>query len=241
MKAPPNTSLKKQIPSNSQAMPSSTSLRRSAAAPGFTLVELLITIAIIAVLAALAFPVFSGMVRKGKTSTAISNVRQIGILTEQYQADSGGTLPSDLFGRDNTWIYVLWDLAYPNQEDGPDFTPDGAGQVMKGTIFHTPLQEKVSRNGRASRCFAWNGHLRSHFGHPRPYASRVTDSTRTILLSDTTNSSRITIDNNQINYRNDGKAIFLFVDGRVELLRPSQVPLVRDNVFWGGDDLSSLP
>ena len=44
--------------------------------------------------------------------------------------------------------------------------------------------------------------------------------------------------NNQINYRNDGKAIFLFVDGRVELLRPSQAPLVRGNVFWGGDDLS---
>lgn len=232
------TPCKKQSLSQSTLQSSATRSRADSVA-GFTLTELLITIAIIAVLAALAFPVFRGMARKGKTATAVSNVRQIGVLTEQYQADSGGTLPNDLFtNRSDTWIKVLWELAYPNQE-GPDFTPDGAGQVMKGTIFHTPLQEKVSPSGGPSRCFAWNGHLRYHFGHPRPVATRVTDTARTILLSDTTNSSRITVDNNQINYRNDGKAIFLFVDGRVELLKPEQVPLVRDNVFWGGDDLGT--
>lgn len=220
-------------------MPSAASIRRSAAAPGFTMTELLVTIAIIVVLAAIAFPMISGMLRRGKAATAVSNVRQIGVLTQQYVADSGGTLPNDLFGRHDTWIVVLWPMVYPNQE-GPDFTPDGAGQVMRGTIFHTPLQENVSRDGRPSRCFAWNGHIRYHFGHPQPFASRVTHPERTILLSDTTNSSRITIDNNQINYRNDGKAIFLFFDGRVELRSPEQVPLERENVFWGGDDLTSF-
>ena len=219
-------------------MPCTTSIRRPARVPGFTLVELMVTIVIIVVLAALGFPLMRDFVRKGKTTTAMGNMRQIGILTQQYAEESGGRLPNDLFGRPDTWIVALWPMIY-SDPDRPDFTPDGAGQVMKGTIFHTPLQERVSPDGRPSRCFAWNGHVRSHFGHPRPYLSRVKYPERTILLSDTTNSSRITADNNQINYRNDGKAAFLFVDGRVELRSPNEVPLDRDHVFWGGDDLSS--
>lgn len=213
-----------------------TPIRRSTGAPGFTLTELLVSIVIIVVLASLGFPMIRGFIQKGKTATAVSNMRQIGILTQQYAQESGGMLPNDLFGRPDTWIVALWPMIYPDQ-DGPDFTPDGAGQVMKGTIFHTPLQEKVSPDGRPSRCFAWNGHIRTHFGHPRPFLSRVKNPQRTILLSDTTNSSRITADNKQINYRNDGKAGFLFVDGSVELRSPNEVPLQRNNVFWGGDEM----
>lgn len=196
--------------------------------------ELLIVVVIIVVLAALVFPLGRKIVQKGKTATAVSNVRQIGMVTQEYVSESNGFLPNDLFARSDTWIVVLWNLAYPDQR-GPSFTPDRAGQVMKGTIFHTPLQERISVNGKPSRCFAWNGHLRSHCGHPKPRASRIKQPERTILLSDTTDSSRILASNNQINYRNDGQAIFLFADGTVRLLGPGQVPTSPESVFWGGD------
>jgi prepilin-type N-terminal cleavage/methylation domain-containing protein/prepilin-type processing-associated H-X9-DG protein len=70
-------------------MASGTSSRR-----GFTLVEMLVVIAIIAVLAAIIFPVF-GIVRANARRTACqSNMRQIGAAIMLYADDYSGYLPS---------------------------------------------------------------------------------------------------------------------------------------------------
>ncbi len=66
---------------------------RLCARKGFTLVELLTVIGIIAVLAAILFPVFANAREKGRQATCVSNLKQIGLAIEAYAADSGGFLP----------------------------------------------------------------------------------------------------------------------------------------------------
>lgn len=58
----------------------------------FTLVELLLVIAIIAILAGIAIPVVGGMNKKGKETKARSEINAIITAIKQYEADYG-TLP----------------------------------------------------------------------------------------------------------------------------------------------------
>lgn len=54
---------------------------------GFTLVELLVVICVIAILAALLFPVFLRVREKARRATCQSNLRQIGLAVLQYSQD----------------------------------------------------------------------------------------------------------------------------------------------------------
>ncbi len=57
----------------------------------FTLVEMLVVIAIIATLAALLFPAIGGMQERGKSTQDLNNLRQIGLATQMYLNDNDGT------------------------------------------------------------------------------------------------------------------------------------------------------
>jgi prepilin-type N-terminal cleavage/methylation domain-containing protein len=59
----------------------------------FTLIELLVVIAIIAILAAILFPVFAQAREKARTSTCISNIKQMGLAITMYRQDYDGTNP----------------------------------------------------------------------------------------------------------------------------------------------------
>jgi prepilin-type N-terminal cleavage/methylation domain-containing protein len=66
-------------------------LRRRAA---FTLVELLVVVAIIAVLASVLLPALSAARRRGIEAVCLSNLRQIGILFAYYAEDQNGMYPA---------------------------------------------------------------------------------------------------------------------------------------------------
>lgn len=59
----------------------------------FTLVELLIVIAVLAILAALLFPVFASARQKARQTTCTSNLRQIGMAIAIYRQDWGHYVP----------------------------------------------------------------------------------------------------------------------------------------------------
>lgn len=61
---------------------------------GFTLVELLVVVAIIILLAAVAFPLLSKMRSAADSANCMSNVRQVGIAITMYAGDNGGQLPA---------------------------------------------------------------------------------------------------------------------------------------------------
>jgi prepilin-type N-terminal cleavage/methylation domain-containing protein len=60
---------------------------------GFTMLELLIVIAVIAILATIAFPTFIAVQERAKATKDMNNLRQIGIATQLYMNDNDGTLP----------------------------------------------------------------------------------------------------------------------------------------------------
>ena len=64
---------------------------------GFTLVELLIVVAIIAILAALLLPVFHTARQKARAAACISNVKQLTHVLVMYTADYDDTLPLNHF------------------------------------------------------------------------------------------------------------------------------------------------
>src|SRR3954453_4483075 len=59
----------------------------------FTLIELLIVIATIAILAALVVPAFNRVLESGKATKDLSNLRQIGLLMQTYLNDKDQILP----------------------------------------------------------------------------------------------------------------------------------------------------
>jgi len=59
----------------------------------FTLVELLVVVAIIAILAALGIPLIKSTIEKGNSTKCVNNLRQIGLAIVQYTADNDGYLP----------------------------------------------------------------------------------------------------------------------------------------------------
>jgi prepilin-type N-terminal cleavage/methylation domain-containing protein/prepilin-type processing-associated H-X9-DG protein len=60
---------------------------------GFTLIELLVVIAIIAILAAILFPVFAQARDKARSSSCLSNCKQIGVAYHLYTQDYDGNVP----------------------------------------------------------------------------------------------------------------------------------------------------
>lgn len=71
---------------------------------GFTLVELLIVLGIIAVLAAIIFPIFASVREKGRRTACLSNERQLGIAMQQYVADENGVFPNELVFPGDKWV-----------------------------------------------------------------------------------------------------------------------------------------
>lgn len=65
---------------------------------GFTLVELLIVMAILAILAGIAVPMFLGQRSKAMRAEAETNTQTLRLLQEQYRAERGEYAPYDVAG-----------------------------------------------------------------------------------------------------------------------------------------------
>ena len=92
------------------AKPLRSANHRAASTCGFTLIELLVVIAIIAVLAAMLFPVFARARENARRVSCLSNLKQIGMATLQYNQDYDDYLPltlMDSFFTDGT-IHSTW-------------------------------------------------------------------------------------------------------------------------------------
>ncbi len=72
-----------------------TSLPRRVPLAAFTLVELLVVVAIIGLLAALAFPALSEARRRGQVAVSIQNLRGLANANIAYAADNGAYVPAD--------------------------------------------------------------------------------------------------------------------------------------------------
>jgi prepilin-type N-terminal cleavage/methylation domain-containing protein/prepilin-type processing-associated H-X9-DG protein len=119
------------------------------ASRGFTLVEMLVVIAIIATLAALLFPAIAGMQERGKATQDMNNLRQLGLATQMYLNDNDNTI----FGTTKIWMSELnpkyigaWkSFQSPFDKRSPSEVPTSA-PVSYGINLNTIgiLAEKIS-------------------------------------------------------------------------------------------------
>ena len=120
---------------------------------GFTLMEMLIVVAIIAVLVAIAIPVFNGALTKSKEAADVANIRaayaewQVAILTDNKD------IPTDEAG----FLAELPDSATLNyNKDGADkltYTYDGTKKV--GTITYTASKLTDDTGTNTNKTFTW--------------------------------------------------------------------------------------
>src|SRR5439155_19470225 len=81
-------------------------LRLSPLSSAFTLVEVLVGLAIIAILAALLLPALSSAKAKGKQIGCANNLKQLGLGFQVYAADNDGRLPQNtpLSQGNDSWV-----------------------------------------------------------------------------------------------------------------------------------------
>ncbi len=119
---------------------------------GFTLIELLVVITIIAILAAILFPVFNAAREKGRSAACAQNIRQLCMAVLQYADDYDDHLPvafiTDLqTGQMSTWYqgifpyvenYDIWQC--PSEPDswlgyGYNFEYLGYQDLVTGVVY----------------------------------------------------------------------------------------------------------
>ena len=67
-------------------------VRNSYLSRGFTLIELIVVLAVIAILMSMVYPMYTSISERAKATKDTSNLRQIGIATQTYLNDNDGTL-----------------------------------------------------------------------------------------------------------------------------------------------------
>jgi prepilin-type N-terminal cleavage/methylation domain-containing protein/prepilin-type processing-associated H-X9-DG protein len=98
---------------------------------GFTLIEILVVVAIIAILAALIFPAFSGALRSGKQATSVSNLKQWAGAFHASWTDHDGEMPSDGAGGDSLGSEGAWYNRMPPKLSMPALKDASANDIPK--------------------------------------------------------------------------------------------------------------
>jgi prepilin-type processing-associated H-X9-DG protein/prepilin-type N-terminal cleavage/methylation domain-containing protein len=101
----------------------------------FTLIEILSSIVIVAVLAALLFPAIGKMTDKSRTAKCLSNLRQLGTAWLAYANDNGGRLAS------SGWKNTSTNPDYPGLRDyaGMPAGSLGSDPWLRATVFTCPV------------------------------------------------------------------------------------------------------
>jgi prepilin-type N-terminal cleavage/methylation domain-containing protein/prepilin-type processing-associated H-X9-DG protein len=141
----------------------------------FTLVELLVTVAVIGILASLLMPALSAAKRKADSTRCVSNLRQLGIAARVYADENDGLLPRV---RDSGQFQTNAASSLPTIQQVLAPNLHGARDVFKCSA------DKAGVFAREGSSYEWNtalsGRILHRIGQDRPNEDR----TKTFLLRD---------------------------------------------------------
>jgi prepilin-type processing-associated H-X9-DG protein len=123
-------------------------IRRASAARAFTLVDLLVVMAIVAILAGLLLPALSRSKAAGKSAKCLSNLRQMTIAAHLYIGDNADSYPSAYYNAQVngvTWSYN-WD--FTTIESNPS-------RVIPGVLWQGLGAEKIQQCPAFSGAADW--------------------------------------------------------------------------------------
>lgn len=220
-------------------------LRRS----GMSLVELLVSIAVVLVLVAIIFAVYPAIRDNSELSTCASNLRQIGMLAQLFSSDNGGEVlraemrpPEGKFDQANYWPQKLSGYIGPAFSHGrlnADGKPDYSVGVLRELACPTWFRMSPTVN--------WNPSY-ALFGSPAEpiYSDMIVNPSQKVFIADSpTKPSGATADDHWkgnaarpysfddhnvkdalgIVFRHNRRANFLFHDGHVASFTPDELPL----------------
>lgn len=223
---------------------------------GFTLIEILVVIAIIGILASILFPVFSRARERARCVSCVSNLQQLSLALFQYTQDYDGLLPTTTVGSVGVnligWVYYT---AWPAQD-----TP-GSFDVTKGNLYTYVKNTQVylcpsdTMGQAAGDSYAINHCVTDQYkisagqNGPKHLANFQSPSNIAMLAEETflPGSATSSTDDGFIGYakhmsnRHDGGSNISFLDGHVKWYRPDQAE--TDQILSGGNggDFSCPP
>jgi prepilin-type N-terminal cleavage/methylation domain-containing protein len=125
---------------------------------GFTLIELMIVVAIIGILAALALPKFAQLVEKSREAASKGNLNSVRSSISIYYGDKEGIYPSNL-DCSATSEFSKYLETIPPVKATHSGIGNGTSESPSGTSVLLTTDESISAIGSGWRYNANNGHI----------------------------------------------------------------------------------
>lgn len=215
----------------------------------FTLIELLIVVAIIAILASLLLPALRNARSAGRKISCVNNLKQCAIGMSMYSQDWNDFYPAPYLDAgpdtDGVWLYNDWQYAisgylYP----GKDLR--NARFMRPGTVFWCPSEVSPALNASSdptredinSYRYAMNDRI-TESGREYPKKINAADNpVTTCLLIESygagTNMDAWNFHNFNGNVPHGRRSNLLFMDMHISDASESDIPQLNSDIFWSG-------
>ncbi|NQU85460.1 MAG: prepilin-type N-terminal cleavage/methylation domain-containing protein [Mariniphaga sp.] len=223
-------------------------IRRIWGKNGFTLIELLVVIAIIALLASMLLPTLSKAREMGRRIKCISNLKQIGLVTQMYLNDYDGWFATGRSGDDSTfWTRIFNDKGYLDRSD-VYYCPSGIPKRMPAVNW---MWFTYGFNMTDSTCWQTLDSQEWHFER----LINVSDPSNRWLFGDNFSSdagvyhgwqsfrirtTNIGTNEAGIHLRHNGTANILFFDGHVESCTQTRLKTIDPSLTKAVDENGNI-
>jgi prepilin-type processing-associated H-X9-DG protein/prepilin-type N-terminal cleavage/methylation domain-containing protein len=183
-------------------------LSSSRHASGFSLIELLTTVGIIVVLAALIVPTLQGSIASSRQSTCVANLRQLASGCILYAQDHDGALP--FAEGDGKWHRLIYPYLNTKNADTQIWEKEQWKESIQKEKYYICPSDQTPYDDTLS--YAWNKNLKSSQGTPY----RVQNGRSHIMLAEGESYSFNLSEKTGLEFRHREKGNFAYTDGHVD-------------------------